>query len=81
MPFPGYYGEDEEIPMAGGPMGSGGDLAPQSSAVVGPVEARAKWVATRPENLYHSEETDGVVRDRPYTAFPSVWTGTKYSTL
>ncbi|KAG6358223.1 hypothetical protein INS49_014107 [Diaporthe citri] len=80
MPFGEDYGEYGEVPMAGEPVGSGGDLGPQSSStVVAPVEARAKWVATRPENLYHSEEMDGVARDRPYTAFRSVWTATNYS--
>lgn len=79
-PFPGVFGQGE-MPISGGPAGSGENFRPQSSAVVAPVEARANWVATSPGNLYHSEETDGVVRDQHYTAFKSVWTDTNFSKI
>lgn len=79
MPFGEDYGEYGEVPTAGGPVGSGGDFGPQSSStVVAPVEAKAKWVTTCPENLYHSEETDGATRDRPYTALPPAWAQPRY---
>lgn len=71
MPFDEYYGGGEDS-FYGMPMGSGGGpRAP--STVAAPVEARAEWVATSPENLYHSDETDGVVKDQPYTALPPLW--------
>ncbi|KAI7778875.1 hypothetical protein LA080_001566 [Diaporthe eres] len=81
MPFDESYGGYEEIPITGGPVDDAGNFGPQSSTVVAPVEARAKWVATSRENLYHSKETDGVAKDRPYTAFKSVWTDLNYSKL
>lgn len=79
MPFDESYGGYEEVPITGGPVDNAGNFGPQSSAVVAPAEARAKWVATSPENLYHSEGTDGTARDRPYTTFKSVWTEPNYS--
>lgn len=71
MPFDEYYGGGEDV-FSGMPMGGGGGpWAP--STVAAPVEARAEWVATSRENLYHSDETDGVVKDEPYEALPPLW--------
>ena len=78
MPFQGELGEGEGMPMAGGPAGrGGGSRAP--STVGAPAEARPAWVPVRPENLYHSEETDGVVKYRSYSALPPVWGQTNYA--
>lgn len=77
MAFDEYYGEGGDT-FSGMPTGGGGGpVAP--STVAAPVEARAKWVATSSENLYRSEETDGVVKDQPYKALPPIWRDTNYS--
>lgn len=80
MPFDEYYGEVGQVPMAGGSMGSGGGRRAPST-VAASVEARSEWVATSPENLYNSDETDGVVKDQPYTALPPIWGQTHYSNM
>lgn len=77
MAFDEYYGGGEDT-FSGMPTGGeGGPVAP--STVAAPVEARAEWVATSPENLYRSEETDGVVKDQPYKALPPIWRDTHYA--
>lgn len=94
VPVPGGYGGDEMpvyegMPSGGGygeasgfrgPTGSGGGFArpppPPSEAVS---EARSEWVETRPENLYHSEETNSPGPNPHYKALPPVWGCTEYS--
>lgn len=78
MDYDDYYGGAEDV-FSNMSVGGGGVTA--LSTVTAPVEARAEWVETRPENLYHSDETDGVVKDQPYTAFQPIWGQTRYSNL
>lgn len=78
MAFDDYYGGGEDVFSN---MSVGGGAGRALSTVTAPVEARAEWVETRPENLYHSDETNGVVRDQPYTAFQPIWGQTRYSNL
>lgn len=74
---PGDYGDAGEFPITDDPMGGGGDFSPPAPPP--PVEAQGGWVDTRPENLYHSEETEAVGGNPYYKKLPSVWGKTKYS--
>lgn len=78
MPLPEGYDQSEGMPMAGTHAGGGGGTRAPST-VAAAAEAKPGRVAVSPENLYHSEETDGVVKSQPYTALESVWGPVKYS--
>lgn len=74
---PGVYVEAGRFPIDEDPMGGGEAFTPPPPTP--PVEAHGGWVNTRPENLYHSEETDSPGGNPYYKKLPSVWGKTKYS--
>lgn len=69
--FEGDQGED--MSFAAGPGGKQGGSWPGST--VGPLvkPPRPQWVAHRPENLYHGDETDGVMKSQPHHLLPPTW--------
>lgn len=65
-PLPEEYGERGDMSYAARPRPTRKGSWPGSTIAPAAEPPLARWVPNRPENLYHSDETDGVVKAPPY---------------